>query len=413
MKHPSRAPGRTNRMPWRTTRPRRRTTASVLSGAAFATLAALAAVCGVPAACAEDLPPETLTVTQLPPADADRLYISDVAFRHMVDGRLHVVDGKRMKYLGLVPTGFGGQAVLSPDKRTLYVVATYYPRLSRGERADVVSLYDADTLAYRSEIVIPPRHAQSLPYRGIIAVSADGRFLYVQNATPATSVSIVDLQAGKLAAEVPTPGCWGIFATPASSQRLRTLCSDGAMLTIEHDAQGQPAGQKRSARLFDPQQDPVFLHAEAIGDALYFVSFHGNVYRADLSGETPAFDPPWSLLGSADARRGWRPGGYQLFAVHAATRRLFVGMHPRGREGSHKSPADEIWTVDLASHKRLARAPGQHALALTVTQEARPTLYALDATTSGVVALDPAQGLKPVARLDGVAENPLRVEAHQ
>jgi len=376
-----------------------------------ALLAALAAAPGTPRA--EDLPPETLTVAQLPPADANRLYISDVAFRHMVDGRLHVVDGKRMTYLGLVPTGFGGQAVLSPDKRTIYVVATYYPRLSRGERTDVVSAYDADTLAYRSEIVIPPRHAQSLPYRGIITISPDGRFLYVQNATPATSVSIVDLQAGKLASEVQTPGCWGVFVTPASSARFRTLCSDGAMLTVSHDAQGQPAGQKRSTRMFDPQHDPVFLHAEKVGDMLYFVSFNGNVYRADLSGEAPAFDPPWPLVGPADAKGGWRPGGYQLFAVHAATQRLYVGMHPRGREGSHKSPAAEIWTVDLASHKRLARSPGQHALALTVTQGERPTLYALDAATAGVVALDPANRLKPLARLDGVGEDALRLEAHQ
>lgn len=368
---------------------------------------------GLCSARAEDLPPETLTVEKLAPADENRLYISDVAFRHMVDGRLHVVDGKRMKYLGLLPTGFGGQSLLSPDKRTIYVVSTYYPRLGRGERTDVVSLYDADTLAYRSEIVIPPRHAQSLNYRGIIASSADGRFLYVQNATPATSVSIVDLKEGKLAAEVQTPGCWGIFASAASSQRFQTLCSDGAMLTVSHDASGQPAGQKRSARMFDPQTDPVFLHAERIGNTLYFLSFNGNVYTADLSGETPGFGKPWPIVDAADAKGGWKPGGYQLFALHATSQRLYVGMHPKSREGSHKSPAAEIWTIDLASHKRVARAPGENALALTITQGPRPTLYALDAVKSGAVALDPANRLKPVARLDGVSENAVQVEAHQ
>ncbi|KWR91434.1 amine dehydrogenase [Cupriavidus sp. IDO] len=368
---------------------------------------------GLCSARAEDLPPETLTVEKLAPADENRLYISDVAFRHMVDGRLHVVDGKRMKYLGLLPTGFGGQSLLSPDKRTIYVVSTYYPRLTRGERTDVVSLYDADTLAYRSEIVIPPRHAQSLNYRGIIASSADGRFLYVQNATPATSVSIVDLKEGKLAAEVQTPGCWGIFASAASSQRFQTLCSDGAMLTVSHDANGQPAGQKRSARMFDPQADPVFLHAERIGNTLYFLSFNGNVYTADLSGETPGFGKPWPIVDAADAKGGWKPGGYQLFALHAASQRLYVGMHPKSREGSHKSPAAEIWTLDLASHKRVARAPGGNAVALTITQGPRPTLYVLDAVKSGVVALDPANRLKALARLDGVSENAVQVEAHQ
>ncbi|AQV96884.1 amine dehydrogenase [Cupriavidus necator] len=389
---------------------------STLRLASSATLAAflgLSLAMAASAASAADLPPETLTMAKLAPADENRLYISDVAFHHMVDGRLHVVDGKQMKYLGLVPTGFGGQSLLSPDKRTIYVVSTFYPRLSRGERTDVVSLYDADTLAYGSEIVIPPRHAQSLNYRGIIATSADGRFLYVQNATPATSVSIVDLKENKLASEVQTPGCWGIFASAASSQRFQALCSDGAMLTVTHDVNGQPAGQKRSARMFDPQQDPVFLHSERVGNTLYFVSFNGNVYTADVSGETPSFGKPWPIVSAADAKAGWKPGGYQLFALHAATQRLYVGMHPKSREGSHKTPAAEIWTIDLASRTRVARAPGQNALALTITQGASPTLYALDAAKAGVVALDPASRLKPVARLDGVSENAVQVEAHQ
>jgi len=373
----------------------------------------LAAALGAGIAQAEDLQPETLTVARLPPADADRLYISDVAFRHMVDGRLHVIDGRQMKYLGLLPTGFGGQSLLSPDKRTIYVVSTYYPRLTRGERSDVVSLYDADTLAFRSEIVIPPRHAQSLNYRGIIAASADGRFLYVQNATPATSVSIVDLAAGKFAGEAQTPGCWGIFATEASSRRFRTLCSDGGMLTVTLDDAGQPTGQKRSARMFDPNTDPVYLHAERVGNTLYFLSFNGNVYTADLSGETPAFGKPWPIVSPADSKGGWKPGGYQLFTLHAPTQRLYVGMHPNSREGSHKAPAAEIWTIDLAQHKRIARAPGQNALAMTVTQGERPTLYVLDPATSGVVALDPARNLKPVARMDNVSENAVQLEAHQ
>ena len=365
------------------------------------------------AASTAELQPETLSVQPLAPADDGRLYISDVAFKHMVDGRLHVVDGKRMRYLGLVPTAFGGQSVLSPDKRTLYVISTFYTRLARGERADVVSLYDTATLAYRSEIVIPPKHAQSLNYRGIAAVSADGHFLYVQNATPATSVSIVDLQAGKFVAEAQTPGCWGIFATEASSQRFRTLCSDGTMLTVTHDAAGQPSGQKRSARMFDPDADPVFLHSERVGNTLTFVSFNGNVYSADLAGETPVFAQPWPVVDAADRKAGWKPGGYQLFALHAATGRLYLGMHPRSKEGSHKTPAAEIWTIDLAQHKRIARAPGQNALALTITQGPQPTLYVLDAARAGVVSLDPARSLKPVARLDQVAENAVQLELHQ
>jgi methylamine dehydrogenase heavy chain len=43
-------------------------------------------------------------------------------------------------------------------------------------------------------------------------------------------------------------------------------------------------------------------------------------------------------------------------------------MHDKGFEGSHKTPAKEIWTVDLASKKRVARTPGNNAIALAVSQ---------------------------------------------
>ncbi len=146
---------------------------------------------------------------------------------------------------------------------------------------------------------------------------------------------------------------------------------------------------------------------------MYFVSFNGNVYTADLSAEAPAFGKPWPLLAADDAKGGWKPGGYQLFTLHAATQRLYIGMHPRSREGSHKTPAAEIWTIDLARHKRIARAPGQNALAMTITQGSQPVLYALDAAKSGVVALDPARNLKQLARMDNVSENAVQLEAHQ
>ncbi|MGT2494005.1 amine dehydrogenase large subunit [Cupriavidus basilensis] len=161
-------------------------------------------------------------------------------------------------------------------------------------------------------------------------------------------------------AEAQTPGCWGVFATEASSLRFRTLCGDGTMLTVTHDASGQPSGQKRSARMFDPDTDPVFLHSERVGNTLTFVSFNGNVYSADLSDETPAFAQPWPVIDAADRKAGWKPGGYQLFALHAATGRLYLGMHPRAQDGSHKSPAaEDLRTIDLAQRKRVARAPGQ------------------------------------------------------
>ena len=136
---------------------------------------------------------ETLSVAKLPAPNAHRIYLSDVSISHIVDNRLHVIDGDSFKYLGVFATGYAGQSTLSRDRKELYVTTSYYTRLSRGERTDVVEIHDPLTLEYRSEIVIPPRRAQALPYEGIVRTSSDGRWLFVQNATPATSVSVVDL----------------------------------------------------------------------------------------------------------------------------------------------------------------------------------------------------------------------------
>ena len=62
-----------------------------------------------------DLPNERQTVAQMPKDTANRVYLSDPAMGHLVDGRMHVVDAPGKRYLGMVGTGFAGQATLSRD----------------------------------------------------------------------------------------------------------------------------------------------------------------------------------------------------------------------------------------------------------------------------------------------------------
>lgn len=362
--------------------------------------------------------PEKQTVVTPPPAGPTRAYVSDIAFQHMVDGRLHVVDVDAARYVGQIPTAFAGQSVLSPDRRTIYVSTTYYPRLSRGTRADVIDIWDAQTLDHVGEIPIPERRAQSLNYRGLLTVSSDGRWLFVQNATPASSVSVVDLRERRLASEVDTPGCWLALPVPSRPDRFATLCGDGTIEAITLDARGalksrtRPA-QGRGERFFDPDVDPLFVHAEAIGDRFFFISYLGKVHEIDLGADVPRPLGSWSLLDAADAKQRWRPGGYQLFAVHAASRRLYVQMHPDGEEGSHKNPAAEIWGFDLASHKRVVRMPGENSISLTAIQGGAPRLVALDGATMGLVLIDAGDRPRVMRRMDGVAEAATLVEMHR
>ena len=374
---------------------------------ALVTVASLAA-----SSFAADEPNEQVTTQKLPPANAHRVYLADFAISHVMDGRLNVIDGDALKLQGMVATGFAGLPALSPDRSELYVATTYYTRLNHGDRVDVVDIYDLATLAHKGEIAIPPKHAMALPYHGVIRTSVDGRLLFVQNATPAQSVSVVDLRARKFVAEIQTPGCWIVLPSQTHAPRFSTLCGDGTMLTVTLEDDGTMKSMKRSGRFFDPEQDPLFVHAENAGDRYFFVSFKGSVYTANVGGEVAQFEPPWPLVTPAEARQGWRPGGYQPLALHERSGRLYVTMHAKGVEGSHKNPAQEIWAFDAAEKKRVARAPGSNAIAIATSRDETPKLYAIDGLKMALVVYDTAPRLVSRRRMEGVAEAGTLLELH-
>lgn len=367
---------------------------------------------GAWAAQAADFVPEEVTVGKLPPGGPNRLYVSDVAISHIVDGRLHIVEGDTLKYAGIVGTGLTGLATLSPDRTEIYVATTYLAKLNRGTRTDQVDVYDSRTLELKAEIEIPPKHAQALPYKGTIAVTPDGRFIIVQNATPASSVAVVDRKAAKFVTEIPTPGCWSILPAQSVSNRFSTVCGDGSLLTITLDAAGMPAGQERSARLFDPDKDPIFTQTENDGDTYHFLSFHGQVLNADLGGAVAKIGDSWSLLNDDDRAKNWRPGGYQPFALDRAAGRLYVAMHPDGAEGSHKNPAAEIWAFNLSNRQRSARAEGNNAVSLAVSRGDKPMLFAIDPLSAGLISYSTTPSLAVVKRVDGFGEAPILIETH-
>ncbi|WYX19286.1 amine dehydrogenase large subunit [Achromobacter xylosoxidans] len=260
------------------------------------------------------------------------------------------------------------------------------------------------------EVPIPEKRAQALNYRNYLQQSSDGGLLFVQNATPASSVTVVDLKTRKFADEVTAAaGCWSIIVPPSRPRSFASICGDGSFVTVDLDAAGKPSGQQRSKPMFEVEKDPIFTHTDRLGDTFYFVSYNGNVYSADFSGAEARFGERWSLLDASGKDRGWRPGGYNLLAVNRASKRLYVGMHPNGAEGSHKTPAAEIWVYDLATHKRLARIPGKNALSMSVSQDDKPRLFTIDGGNVNVYDAAPAA---PVFKgtIQGAGETALQVE---
>jgi len=355
-----------------------------------------------PAARAQDA--ETATIRTLPPDDGHRLYVTDFTQDHLVDSRATVVDGKTLRYLGNLPMGNFGSMNLSRDRARIFIATTYYDRGSRGHRADIVEEYAATTLGFTREVVLPSKRALAASYTEYLQPSAHDRFLLVQNATPASSVTIVDEASFKVLSELPTAGCFGLYPDPSDDARFSTLCGDGGIVTITLDAAGHETARAHIGKLFDPVADPVFITGGIWGGKLVLVSFQGVVHVIDLAGGTPRQTAVWSLIQSP-AAQAWRPGGYQLFSVHAASGQLFIGMHPHGFDGSHKAPSAEIWQADLASRKVTHRFALHGALAVTVSQDATPTLYTI--TYDGLLqAWGLGDKLAPKGKMRQAAEMP-------
>lgn len=360
-----------------------------------------------------ELPAETLTVGSVPAGATERVYVADVALSHIADGRIRVFDARSGRFLGMISTGYIGNFALSAKSDELYVATTYLSRSWRGERADVLEVHDTANLAFKYEVVLPTKRAQALNYRGLVRTSGNGRFVLVQNATPATSITVVDLEQRKVVSEVPTPGCWGILPAAGHASRFSMLCGDGKVTTVTLDEQGQVADRQASAKLFDADADAWFHHAEQVGDRYWFVSFKGTLTELDLGGAVAEVKSTRALVDAVGQRAGWRPGGYQNFAVDPAGRWLVLAMHDKGREGSHKRPAKQLWIVDLASGRRVATAPGHGAVSLTFSRNGQ-RLHALDGETAALRSWqwsDKGVG-KPLATVKRAGEAPVHFESH-
>jgi methylamine dehydrogenase heavy chain len=336
----------------------------------------LAGIVGQAPALAE-IKPDPLVTDQLPAEPGPHwVWVNDVVFHHMVDGKAFLVDGDSGRMLGMLSTGFGfngvvlgkgGAEILSPE--------TYFSRGTRGERTDVVTYYGGRTLSAVAEVAIPSKRASHMPMLASARVTDDFRFLLLYNFTPAQSVSVVDVAARKFLGEIETPGCALVY--PTGKRSFFSLCGDGAALQVELDDSGRASSKKRTAKLLDPVTDPVTEKGVRDGNAWIFVTFTGNVVRLEPNASGLQAQPAWSLLDDADRKASWRPGGMQHLALHASTKRLYSLMHVGGAD-SHKDPGTEVWVYDTAGKRRTQRiALKEMATSIAVTRDARPLLFAI------------------------------------
>jgi methylamine dehydrogenase heavy chain len=340
-----------------------------------------------------------------------------------------LIDVREDRFLGVIGVVNGGPGgnpfAFSADRRFIYSVETFYSRGNRGERTDAVTTFDAATLAAVGEVVIPPKSALMIARDGAIALSDDKRMLAVFNLTPATSVTIVDVQNGTSVGEISTPGCSLVYA--AGERRYVMLCANGGLLTVTVDEDGKEASKVRTEGFFDPQADPVTEAAVRHRDEWLFVSFDGIVHSLDVSGEELRFGRKWSLLTDSDRADQWRVAGRQHLAVHEASGRLYslVRQSEEPLDDPKTMDGEEVWVYDLGTRRRIERwkaAPetgqpgdasssaggaigatsGDGATAILVTQGDAPLLVTLG---TGVSVRDAMSGEYVHERLENAPQS--------
>ena len=346
-----------------------------------------------------ELPVDTIpSVETLPASYPDTwVYAHDTNFFSLSDAKVVLVDvaAENRQYKGSIPSSHFPSFLAATTRPEVYVAESLYSRRLRGERIDLLTIYDKVNLAPVGEVVLPgAKRGMIVTHKNTLQSLDNERFLLVYNFTPATSVSVVDIGKREFLGEISLGGCVMIY--PSRQRSFGSLCNDNTMLVTHLDEAGELARQARSEAFFDADTDPIFAKPAVIGGVYYFPSFKGMVHPVDMNAADPVMPGAWSLLEQRDRQENWRPGGWQVATAHEASGRLFLLMHPDGANGSHKGGGSEVWVFDVQAKQRLARiALKEWGVSIEVTRGEQPYLAVVNANMNlDVYAADGGEWLR-------------------
>src|SRR6202035_5386390 len=145
-------------------------------------------VAASPAPAKGPVEPDHSDVATLKPNGPHRFFTS--GFR---DQSFGIFDADSGKMEGSIPAGYVANLAIAPDDSHFLVSETYWTHGSRGQRQDLVSIWDAKTLTLVKEIPLPGRALVGGKIHNF-QVSADGSKAYVYIMLPASSVVWLDLK---------------------------------------------------------------------------------------------------------------------------------------------------------------------------------------------------------------------------
>lgn len=372
-------------------------------------LAAALAVTGSRAELPAETIPNVATLSQADYTDS-LVFAHDANFDALIAGRVVLVDValKTHNYKGALDAAQFASFTESAQRNELYVAETFYSRGTRGQRTDVVTIYDDDTLKPIGEIVLPGgKRGQVVSNRYTLQLVDQDHYLFVFNFTPAASVTMIDIEERKILSETPIPGCSLVY--PTGKRGFSSLCSNGSMYSAQFDEDGKVTAQEKIPPFFSVDDDPLFDKPVYVGSTAYFPSFKGQMQPIDLSGATPVPGERWSLLSDAERGDNWRPGGWQIATVDDQGL-VYVLMHKDGYEGSHKSGGSEVWVFNPAQKKRVKRFElKEWGVSIEVTRGKNPYLV----VTNGDMQLDvyTAKNGSWVKMIGGTGAMPLNLHA--
>lgn len=325
------------------------------------------------------------------------LFAHDVNFASLIAGKVIVVDvaADTHEYKGAVDAAQMASFIESSKRPELYVAESFYSRGTAGTRTDVVSIYNKSTLNKITEVILPnSSRAQIVANQFLMRLVGDDRFLLIYNFTPASSVSVVDMEKREVVDEIALSGCSMIY--PTGRRGFSSLCGDAAFSTIQLDNQGREFSRIKGDKFFSVDDDPVFDKPVYIGDMAYFISYKSMVYPVDMSGDVPQVNEPWSLVDAAMAEQNmdgggfmkwlgslfsetppkhdWRPSGWKIGATDGHSD-LYVIMSKDSWNGSHKNGGEEIWVMDVETKSLKRRIEvGDNAFSIEVVTGKTPLL---------------------------------------
>jgi len=338
---------------------------------------------------------EQIGVATLPANQPHRIFALD----NYGEQGVRIFDGNTLKVEGTLQTNATSTLALDPAGKFFYISESIWTKGNRGTRQDMVTVYDSSTLNLVTEIPLPGRLIIDA-HTHIFDVSASGKYGYIYNLQPASSVVIVNLQQRKVAGTAELPGC--ALAFPWKDAGFSALCGDGSLATVVIPSSGKPA-VAHSASFFSADTDPIFEESVVDRDSgrALFLSYTGKIYPVQLAGK-PTIEQPWSLTqaagmpvaGTGVQELAWRPGGVKPIAWHKAKGRIYVLMHP-GTYWTHKEAGTELWVMDVAAHKMIKRLKlPEPAGAVGITQDDQPVLFVLTRGARHLMTLDEATGEK-------------------